>query len=396
MQQLLRSIQEIEKLGNYPHIDTIESSLGPKVKIDGIDYYLFSSNGYLGLSSLPQCKAAAIKAIEKYGTGSGASRIVSGTYDIHTKLENEIADFKEKESAMVLTSGYSANVSLIPVLANSFSILGKKPDFKTMIFSDEYNHASIIDGIKLSGSAVTIYPHKDMGFLEEMLQKHDSYRKLIITDSIFSMDGDIAPLDKIVELKKKYNAMLLIDEAHATGVIGKYGKGVANFLNVTKDVDIIMGTFSKALGSIGAYITSSREVIKLLKVAVRGYVFSTALPPPDLAVSREAIKILKDNPGLSDELQKKSNFLRDSLNKIGFSTLGSQTQIIPILIGDIMMALKFQTELRKRKIIAPCIQWPAVPRDKSRIRFSVMLTHSKEDIEYLINSCQKIKDDLHI
>lgn len=280
MQQLLRSIQEIEKLGNYPCIDTIEGSLGPKVKIDGEDYYLFSSNGYLGFSTHPQCKTAAINAIEKYGTGSGASRVVSGTYDIHTKLEDEIANFKEKESAMVLTSGYSANVSLIPVLANSFSIFSKKPDFKTMIFSDEYNHASIIDGVKLSGSAVTIYPHKDMKFLEEMLQKYDSYRKLIITDSIFSMDGDIAPLDRIVELKKKYNAMLLIDEAHATGVIGKYGKGVANFLNVTKDVDIIMGTFSKAFGSIGAYIASSCEIIKLLKVAVRGYVFSTALPPP--------------------------------------------------------------------------------------------------------------------
>jgi len=393
MKLLHKSIDEINRLGNYPRIDVLESATGPRVVIDGQEFLLFSSNNYLNFANNARLKKAAIDAIEEYGVGSSSSRIVSGTNKLHVQLENEIAEFKEKEDAIVMTSGYSANISMIPVLANSFSIYGKKINTKTVIFFDALSHASILDGIKLSGVKAVRYKHCDIKHLEHLLAKYEDSRKLIITDTIFSMDGDIAPLDKIVELKKKYGALILIDEAHATGTIGNCGRGVANFYKVTDEIDIIMGTFSKAVGSIGAYITSNKDIIKLLRVAIRGNVFSTALPPGDIAVSLEAIKMMRNSSGMVDKLHSKADYLRSNLHKIGYSTMNSQTQIVPIMIGDFMKALSFQYELRKRKIIAPCIQWPAVARDMSRIRFSLNTLHTQEDIDILVSACDEIKKE---
>ncbi len=396
MKYILNSLKEIEKRGNYPRIDTISSSLGPKVTISNKEYLLFSSNSYLGISNHPNLINASIDAVKKYGTGSGASRLVSGTFDLHDQLEKEIAVFKGTESAMVLSSGFSANVSLIPALANVFSLKEDKIQPKTIIFSDQFNHASIVDGAKLSGAQIVVYPHNNMEALDNYLLQYQEFRKIIITDSVFSMDGDVAPLDKIVQLSKKYDALVMIDEAHATGVMGDMGKGAANMFGLSKDIDVIMGTFSKALASIGGYICGSAVLIKFLKVAVRGYVFSTALPPADVAVSLAAIKYLRQNPEEGVHLQKKSEYLRQELKKIGFNTLGSSTQIIPILIGDELKGLDFQQELRNRGIIAPCIQWPAVEHGKSRIRFSLMASHSDSDINQLLQACQEIKTKLII
>lgn len=394
MKYLFENMKDIERRGNYPLTDTISSALGSRVTIQGKEFLLFSSNSYLGLTTNSRLIDASVKAIKQYGTGSGASRVVSGTFEIHSDLELEIAKFKEVDTAMVLTSGYSTNVSLIPALVNVLTFQEKRIIPKTIIFSDQYNHASIIDGIRLSGARVIVYPHSNLQFLEDSLKVHPESRKIIITDSVFSMDGDLASLDKIVELKRKYNASLLIDEAHATGVIGSSGRGAANLYKVTKEVDITMGTLSKAIGSIGAYIGGKSEVIKLLKVSVRGYVFSTALPPGDVAVSREAIKLLVENPGWGEKLLKKAKYLRDKLNEMGFSTLGSQTQIVPILIGDELRALKFQIELKRRRIIASCIQWPAVEKKMSRIRFSLMLSHTKGDLDRLLGACKEIKEQM--
>lgn len=394
---LLNSLKEIEKYGNYPQIDTIDTALGPRIKVGNIEYILFSSNSYLGLSTNERCKTAAIDAIKKYGTGSGASRIVSGTFKLHNELESSIADFKKKDSAMVLTSGYSTNISLIPVLINGFSIFQKNDaDVEKVIFSDEYNHASLIDGMRLSKAKIEVYQHNNMTALEKLIANYPNARKLIVTDSVFSMDGDIVRLDELVKIKRKYNCNLLIDEAHATGVIGDHGRGVADYFGVTDDVDVIMGTFSKALGSIGGYVVGDTDLIKILKVAVRGYVFSTALPPADLAVSIEALNILNGHPNLGKELLEKSRLLREQIQSMGFSTLNSETQIIPILIGDPLKALLFQKALRERKIIAPCIQWPAVPKEMSRIRLSLMATHSDEDINYLVEVLKEIKTKIGI
>lgn len=396
MKYLLQSLSEIERRGNYPRVDTISSKLGAKVRIGDEEFLLFSSNSYLGISTHPNLIRASIEATKKYGTSAGASRLVSGTFDIHDRLEQEIADFKGTEAAMVLSSGYSVNVSLIPALANVFSLKEDKLAPKTVIFSDELNHASIIDGAKLAGTQVIVYPHRNMSVLEDYLVQYDEFRKLIITDSVFSMDGDIAPLDEIVKLSKDNDAFILIDEAHATGVLGECGRGAANLFNVTDDIQVIMGTFSKALASIGGYICASKEIIKLLKVAVRGYVFSTALPPSDVAVSLAAIEYIKKNRSVGSELLAKAEYLRKGLKKIGFNTLGSATQIVPILIGDELRGLEFQAELRKRKIIAPCVQWPAVERAKSRIRFSLMASHTQEDLEFLLTSCKEIKNMLYV
>lgn len=391
MRYLEDHLKEISDYGYYPWVDVIGSASGPKVTIEGEEFLLFSSNNYLSFNTNPRLIDAAIRAVKKYGTGSGASRVVSGTLDVHDELERKIAEYKRKPAAMVLTSGYSTNVSLIPAIVKGLTSKTKTKIPETLIYSDAFNHASIIDGIKLSGAEYFVYPHADMDALEDMLRLNPHHRKLIITDSVFSMEGDIAPLEVIVQLSEKYNTLVLIDEAHATGVIGQNGRGVADSLGLTPKIHFIMGTLSKALGSIGGYVCSTVNAIKILKISTRGYVFSTALPPADAAVALEAIQILSENSSFSKDLQEKAAYLRESLRKYDFSTMNSKTQIVPILIGDEIIAQKFQQELRKRKIIAPCIQWPAVERGKSRIRFSVVLNHKKTDLDYLVQACSEVK-----
>ncbi len=396
MRFLEEHIDEIVRKGYYPRTEVIESAINPRVEINGRKYLLFSSNNYLGFSTNARLKKASVKAIKKYGTGSGASRIVAGTLKIHDDLEKEIAKFKCTEAAMVLSSGYSTNVSLISALTHGLTAKTESKIPETVLFSDSLNHASLVDGIKLSGSKCLVYPHVDMHALEDLLKRYVEYRKIIITDTVFSMDGDIAPLEQIVRLSKKYNSLILVDEAHATGVLGKEGRGAVDMFGVTKDVQFIMGTLSKAVGSVGAYFCSSNKVVKLMKVAMRGFVFSTALPPGDAAASLEAIKLLQENPDLGHEILEKSDYLRNHLNEIGFSTLGSKTQIVPILIGDEVTSHRFQAELRNRMILASTITWPAVEWGKSRIRFSLMASHSQEDIDELVSACKDVKKEMKL
>src|SRR4030066_2307524 len=332
--------------------------------------FCISSYDYLGLSKDRRIVKAAAAALRKYGFGSGASRLLRGSYIPHKKLEEKIARFKGTEAALIFNTGYSANTGIIPALVG----------VQDTIFSDEFNHASIIDGARLSKAEIKIYRHRNMNHLEGLLKK-SSKRKLIVTDTIFSMDGDIAPLKDIVFLSKKYGAMLMIDDAHGTGVLGKSGRGGLEHFGIKGEKIIQMGTFSKAFGCFGAFAAGSEKLINLLINKARSFIYSTSLPPAVVEASMKAIDIVEH---ASEErrrsLWSKRQRLFEGLNKLGYNTLNSETQIIPVLIGDTENALRIGDYLFRKKIFAPAIRPPTVLDGKCRIRFSVTAAHTDEDI----------------
>lgn len=375
-----KELKELKKKGLFRTLRRIDSAQGPTVKIDGREVILLASNNYLGLANHPRVKEAAIRAIERYGFGSGASRLISGNMSLHEELEERIAKFKGTESALLFNSGYTANTGIIPAVVG-------KGDF---IYSDELNHASIIDGCRLSRANIRIYPHKDIDTLER-LSKKDKGRKLIITDTIFSMDGDIAPLKDIYYLAQKYSAIFMVDEAHATGVLGKRGRGAVEYFGLRNKDIIQMGTLGKALGSFGAYAAGSKELITYLRNKVRTFIYTTSLPPPVAAAAIEAIKIIEDDKSLIKRLWDNRKMLVDGLNSSGFNTMGSQTPIVPILLGDAKKALRVAHALFEEGIYAPAIRPPTVPEGESRIRTTVMAIHTKDDIEKALRAFEKIK-----
>lgn len=389
-----RKIKELlnflDKEELYPEIKVVESN-EPETIVNGKKVLLFCSLNYLGLINHPQIKKIAIEAIQKYGLGAGGSRFVSGNYELHEILEKKIAEFKKEEAAIIFQTGYVANIGIIPALINlpkigPFSFLSERG----VIFSDELNHMSIIDGCKISKAEIVIYKHCDMTDLETKLRKYPNRQKLIITDSVFSMDGDIAPLPQIVKLAKTYKAMTMIDEAHATGILGNRGSGATDYFHLEGQIDIIMGTFSKAFGCLGGYVVGKKDLIRYLKVANRPSIFSVNLPPPIAAGVIAALEIIQKNPDLRKRLYENTKYLRENLQELGFNTLNSQTPIIPILIGEEKKAIKFAELLFERNIYVPCIRWPAVPKGKARIRFITIATHTKEQINKLLNTCKEV------
>jgi len=396
-----KELENLKSSGLYRTLRTIEGPQGPRVKIDGKDIVLLCSNNYLGLADHPRLKEAAIKAIERYGVGSGASRLVSGTMKLHEELEERIARFKGTEAALVFNSGYTANTSVMPALVGRGDI----------VFSDKLNHASIIDGCVLSRAELKRYQHKDVEGLEKLLKvvsgqwsvvgsnvsrltSHVS-RKLIVTDSIFSMDGDIAPLPEIVTLAKKYCAMVMIDDAHATGVLGKSGKGSLEHFDLKCKEDIIqIGTLGKALGTFGAYIGGSRELIDCLINKARGFIFSTSLPPSVLASAMAAIDLIEDEPELRQALWEKTWYLQKGLDSLGFDTMGSETQIIPVFIGDTGKTMEFSRRLLEEGVFVSGIRPPTVPEGKSRLRATVMANHSYDDLDMAIDAFSKVGREL--
>ena len=385
--------------GLYPETRIIHGGAEPEVVIDGRKVLMFSSNNYLGLATNHHVINAAVEATKKYGAGSDGSRLLSGNLDIHRNFEVAIAEFKGGEDAIALPCGYSANVGVVSAIMNPLKV-GVQSFFERrgVVLSDELNHASIIDGCTMSRQEIAVYKHLDMSDLERNLKKYKNRRKLVVTDSVFSMDGDIAPLDTIVHLCKKYNAMLMIDEAHATGVLGSTGKGSLEHFNLKAgtDVDIVLGTCSKALASSGGFVVGSKELIRYLRIACRSYMFSTATTPGASGALLEVIKILKTEPQHRIKLWENTNYLRTEFHKAGFDTLGSVTQIIPILIGEDTTAIKFTKKLFEKGIFGPNVRWPAVEKRKSRIRFTVMATHTKEQIDYLVKSCTEVGNELGV
>lgn len=364
----------------------IESSHGAEISVNGKIYINFSSNDYLNLSSHPEILKTAITALKKYGFGSGASRLLSGTFKPHVKLEERIAKYKRTQAALVLNTGYAANTGIIPVIAG--------PD--TVVFSDELNHASIVDGLRLSKAKVEIYRHKDVNHLAHLLKISTGIktagRRLIITDTVFSMDGDIAPLPDILFLCRKYNALLMIDDAHGTGVLGKTGRGGLEHFGIENTDSIIqMGTLGKAAGCFGAFIAGSADLIDLMISRARSFVYSTSLPPAIAEACTKAIDIVESGSGgRRKKLWRNRNRLYNGLQSLGYDTLNSETPIIPVLTGDVKRALNISEHLYRKKIFVPAIRPPTVPEGKCRIRFSVTAVHKNEDIDRVLEVLKKL------
>src|SRR3989338_5187146 len=361
----------------------ISSACDRYIRIDNRKLLNLCSNNYLGLANDSRIKNAAVKAIREFGVGTGASRLVSGSNILHKRLEEKLADFKRQEACLVYPSGYSANLGIISALADRNSI----------VFCDRLNHASIIDGIILSRAQLARYPHKDINALEELLKKNSGYKnKLIISDSVFSMDGDIAPLPELLRLAEKYDCLLMIDEAHATGVLGKSGRGTLEHFGLKANKRIIqMGTLSKALGGLGGFVCASRELIDYLVNRSRSFIFSTALPAALCASALEAIRIIERDGNQRARLLSNADFLRAGLNSLGFNTLESQTPIIPILAKEPRLTMKFSQKLFEKGILAQGIRPPAVPDNSCRLRVTAMASHTKGDLEFALSVFKKIR-----
>ena len=362
----------LRTLKEYCPIDAV------RVKRDDKEYLMMASNNYLGLTFDSRVIEGALKGTQQYGTGSGGSRLVSGTFPLFTELENELAKFKNTEKALVFNTGYMAKVGTISAIA----------DKNTIIFSDALNHASIIDGCRLSRGAVKAYSHCDVDELKYLLKQVDcNARKLIVTDGVFSMDGDIAPLDKLYELSRDYNALLMVDDAHATGTIGN-GHGTAAYFNLEKEIDIQLGTLSKSLGSVGGYVAANSTIIDYLVNTSRSFIFSTALSPADIGAALAALQVLETDASVLGHLQENVNYMADQLTSMGIDAT-NQTPIFPILIGSNEDTLAVSDYLYEAGIIGTAIRPPTVPIGESRIRLTVTAAHNKEQIDYVCHTLHK-------
>ncbi|WLV24359.1 8-amino-7-oxononanoate synthase [Aciduricibacillus chroicocephali] len=380
---------ELEKLAEQKlqrHLRTSRQSKGAKIEHEGKLLLNLASNDYLGLAGDERLLEAQVKAAERYGAGAGASRLVTGSHPLYEATEQALIAWKGTEGALICGSGYTANIGVLSSLLSRHDV----------VFSDRLNHASIIDGILLSRAEHKRYRHNDMGHLEKLLQKTpEGKRKLIVTDSVFSMDGDTANLDELVRLKEKYGALLVVDEAHAGGVFGPEGKGLCAALGVDEAVDIQIGTFSKAFGSYGAYITGKRWLIDFLVNRMRSLIYTTALPPAVLGSAMESLQIIRDEDWRREKLQRNADYLRRKLIEAGFHTYESMTQIIPVRIGENEQAIQFSKELQEAGISAIAIRPPTVPKGEARIRFAVSALHEEEDLAGAAVTIADLAEKLH-
>lgn len=382
-------LQQLREQGLYRSLRTVAGSQGSRVVAEGREVVLLCSNNYLGLADHPSLKRAAVEAVERYGTGSGASRLVSGTMELHAALEERLARFKGTEAALVFNSGYAANSGIIPALVGRGDV----------VFSDRLNHASIVDGCLLSRARFVRYPHNDMNALERLLAEHrGAGRMLIVTDGVFSMDGDLAPLPALVALKRQYGALLMVDDAHGTGVLGESGRGSAEQFEVAADIDLQMGTLGKALGGFGAYVAASAEVVELLINRARSFIFSTSLPPAVLAAARAALDLVDSPEGkaLRRRLARSAALFRYALQEAGFDTMGSETQIVPALVGEAEPAMTFTRRLLEEGFYVQGIRPPTVPAGTCRLRCTLMATHDESDLERAVAAMARIGKELGI
>ena len=348
----------------------IDSAQAAHVTVEGAEKLLLASNNYLGLVDHPRLKRAAQEAVERYGCGSGGSRLTTGTLPLHTKLEEELAAFKGTESALLFDTGYMANVGIL-------SALGQKG---AVFFSDELNHASIIDGCRLSRAKTVIYRHSDMQDLEEKLAAHADCSGVIVSDAVFSMDGDIADLPRILELARKYHVWSMVDEAHSTGVIGKTGRGICEHFHLREKPDVLMGTLSKALASEGGYVCGSRLLIDYLKNTARSFIFSTSQSPANLAAASAALQLLQEEPERCARLQENVRVFCAALAEHGIEAR-SETAIVPLIVGEESLALKIAKELERQGILVSAIRYPTVAKGADRLRVALAATHTEEELK---------------
>lgn len=386
MNYIIEKLEKIKEKGLHRELRHIETPQCPRVKIEGKDFILLGSNNYLGLCDDDRLKKAAIDAINKYGVGSGGSRLTTGSYDLHRELEKKIASFKGTEASLVFNTGYMANVGIITALCNK----------DWVIFCDRLNHASIIDGCRLSGAKLIRYKHCDMKDLLDKVNKYKGRNNLIVTDGVFSMDGDIAPLPEIVKIAKEHNIMTMVDDAHAVGILGKNGSGTSSYFGLDNEIDIMMGTLSKAAASEGGYAAGNKDLIDYLKNCARSFIYSTALSPATIAVSIKALEIIEKDEERRIKLLKMSNWFQKELKEAGFNVMETKTPIIPIMVGPVDKAVNFNKGLLEEGIYIPAIRPPSVPEGTSRLRVSLMATHTEKDLEEALMKIKLIGKKLNI
>ncbi len=356
---------------------TIDSPQEAHVTVNGRRMLCFGSNNYLGLAGHLRVRAAVREAVEQWGWGAGASRLVTGHMTPHAQLEQRLAAFKHTESALVLPTGYQANLAAIRALAGRNDV----------IFLDKLNHASIIDAARGSGAVVRVFPHRDYRKLERLLERSAAARRrVIVTDTLFSMDGDFADLPRLVELKRRYAALLCVDEAHATGVFGAAGRGLAEMMGVEEDIDVVVGTLSKALGGIGGFIAGSRTFIDWVVNTAGSFIYTTAIPPAACAAAAAALELVVAEPWRREKVLRLADGLRAETKARGFDTAGSTSQIVPVVIGVNEAALRLSRHLEANDILAPAIRPPTVPRGRARLRISLTADHEEADIERLLKA----------
>ncbi len=381
-------IKRLKEVGLYNNIRTIESPQGAWIVVDGKKVLNLCSNNYLGLAGEKRLVDGAKRYMDMYGAGPGAVRSIAGTMSFHIELEKKISEFKQTEATLSLQSGFVANQAVIP------SIVSAKED---AVFTDELNHASIIDGVRLSKAQRFIYKHNDPESLEEKLKEaKDVKNKLIITDGVFSMDGDIAPLKEICDLAEKYGAMTMVDDAHGEGVLGDHGRGIAHHLGVHGRIDFEVGTLSKAFGIVGGFVSGKQKVIDFLKQKARPFLFSSAVTPADAGASIEAINIMTESDERVKKLWKNTNHFKAGMKKLGFDTGISETPITPVMLGEAHVAQEFSKKLFEKGIFAMSIGFPTVPRGKARIRVMISSSHSIEDLDFALKIFEETGKELNI
>ena len=370
MSDLADRLDELRERGLHRRLRMISGPQGPRVLLDGRPVLLLCSNNYLGLADHPRVREAAAEAAMRWGAGAGASRLISGNMKLHRRLEERLAAFKDQEAALLFGSGYLANTGAIPALARNGEV----------IFSDQLNHASIIDGCRLSRAETFAYRHCDLDHLEWGLRKAEGRGSLIVSDGVFSMDGDVAPIEGLVRLAHRYDCRLMVDEAHATGAIGPGGRGSVAAAGLSDQVDVVVGTLGKALGSYGAYICGSRVLVDYLINVARPFIFSTAPPPPSVAAADAALEVLISNPHRVERLPANAKMMREALLAEGLPLAPSETQIVPVMVGDPEVTVQLSELALERGVFAQGIRPPTVPEGTSRLRLATMATHRGSEL----------------
>ncbi len=378
-------IAALKEQGLYFKVRVLQSEQAPVALIDGREVVNLASNNYLGLTTHPKLKAAAVEATRRFGVGSGAVRTIVGTMTLHEELERRLAEFKHTEACIVFQSGFTANTGVIPALVGEGDV----------IVSDELNHASIIDGCRLTRAERKVYRHKDVADLARVLQGSQGARRLlVVTDGVFSMDGDVAPLDKIVEVCEPYNAIVMVDDAHASGVLGRNGRGTVDHFNLHGRVHVQVGTLSKAIGALGGYVAGSASLKEWLVQRGRPYLFSTSHPPAIAATCIAALEVLRDEPQLIDRLWDNTRYFKRELSRLGFDTGASETPITPVIVGQSSLAMRMSAQLFEEGVFAQGIGFPTVARDKARIRTIVTAVHTREHLDRALAAFRKVGKEL--
>jgi glycine C-acetyltransferase len=381
------ALADLREKGLYNTIRVVESSVGAWVTIEGKRVLNMCSNNYLGFANDPRLCEAAKRAIDRFGVGPGAVRSIAGTMSLHVELEERIARFKGTEAALSVQSGLNTNLAVIPLLMDKDDIL----------FTDELNHASIIDGVRLSKAQRAIYPHRDVDGLARLLEENKGIaKKLIITDGVFSMDGDLAPLPGIADVAEQYGAMVMVDDAHGEGVLGRNGRGIVDHFHLHGRVDIECGTMSKAFGVMGGYIAGSAKIVEYLRQRARPFLFSSAATPPDVAACIAAIDILEASDEPVRKLWDNARVFKSALKDLGFDIGVSETPITPVLLGEASTAWDFSNALFAEGVFATAIAFPTVPRGKARIRVMLSAAHSPDDLSFAVDRFAKVGRDLGV